>query len=128
MDSDFLKLGNAYLNLYVYIDVECLKIGVFVASPLSLDRTGCVFEIDRNDTEILDILTITSKDDTSELRHTLGGGFIFLPFKLEMMQLEEIFQNALGKNHQLCVQTSEIPLISQLEVLKQRIQWGRRLR
>ena len=38
MASDFLKLGTAYLNLYVYIDVECLKIGVFLGYRLTLDR------------------------------------------------------------------------------------------
>ena len=38
MGSDFLKLGNAYLNLYVYIDVECLKIGVFLGYRPSLGR------------------------------------------------------------------------------------------
>ena len=35
---------------------------------------GCVFEIDRSRTEISDMLTITSKDDTSKLRHTLLAG------------------------------------------------------
>ena len=75
------SLGNAYLNLYVYIDVEFLEIGVFLWYRPYL-WIGCVFEIDRTGTEILDILTITFKDDTSKLRHTLGGGFehlLFLP-------------------------------------------------
>jgi len=76
-----LKLGNAYLNLYVHIDVECLKIGVFLWHRPYL-WIGYVFEIDRSGTEILAILTIASKDDTSKLRHSLGVGFehvLFLP-------------------------------------------------